>query len=518
MKPVYSHVAVIGIDGMGNFNRQTPTPRMDEFFKDGAVTYDALSMNPTISAENWGAMLLGANPIAHGLTNSIVSHYEYVNSELPSVFKRIREWYPDAYLAACSTWDPINRGIIERDVGADLRTADNDTELMLEITDVVAQKPMFLFVQFDDVDGAGHHSNYGSTEHLNKISETDTLVGRIFDAYKEAGILDDTLIIVTADHGGIRNGHGGYMDTEKYVFMGAKGKSVPCGSIGTACTKDVAAIIMYAFGIDIPTYDRNGFSSQVPVGIFTDAGDNYYVPLAKQSYIQPKKTPDFYAENGITAFLPKEKIKLAMFLDNSLNDASGQHRGKEHGLVKYYSDGVRGAYAEFGKTGHVTFDDVSVGDNSFSIALWIKIDRSISEAPAVCGNKDWWWQNRRGRGFVLALRCADVWFNIGTGDDCFDLMTTFPDDISDGWIHTIVTFDKEKKELRTYYNFKLVHCAKLEDKCISNFDSMPFTVGDDGLGIYNCETHDFLIHIDDLLFLDGTLSDAELESFTKYYE
>jgi len=49
----YEHVIVIGVDGMGNFNRDTDTPNFDRIFDHGAVTYNCLSMVPTISAQNW---------------------------------------------------------------------------------------------------------------------------------------------------------------------------------------------------------------------------------------------------------------------------------------------------------------------------------------------------------------------------------------------------------------------------------------------------------------------------------
>ncbi len=106
----YQHVIVIGIDGMGNYNLKADTPNMDMLFENGAVNNAALSMDPTISAENWGAMLIGCDPGVHELTNSIISRFEYKNKALPTVFTRIRKEYPEAYLASCCNWDPINYG------------------------------------------------------------------------------------------------------------------------------------------------------------------------------------------------------------------------------------------------------------------------------------------------------------------------------------------------------------------------------------------------------------------------
>ena len=87
----YTNVVIIGIDGMGNYNRFADTPNIDALFQNGSVTYDGLSMDPTISAENWGSMLIGCNPGVHGLTNSIVGRFEYKNEKYPSVFSRIRK-------------------------------------------------------------------------------------------------------------------------------------------------------------------------------------------------------------------------------------------------------------------------------------------------------------------------------------------------------------------------------------------------------------------------------------------
>ena len=45
MRTVYKHTVVVGIDGMGTFNRFCNTPNMDRIFENHAKTYKALSMD-----------------------------------------------------------------------------------------------------------------------------------------------------------------------------------------------------------------------------------------------------------------------------------------------------------------------------------------------------------------------------------------------------------------------------------------------------------------------------------------
>ena len=58
----HSHIIVVGIDGAGSFIKDADTPNFDRIFANGAVTYNALSSNPAISAECWGSILLGVGP------------------------------------------------------------------------------------------------------------------------------------------------------------------------------------------------------------------------------------------------------------------------------------------------------------------------------------------------------------------------------------------------------------------------------------------------------------------------
>ena len=223
---IYDYVAVIGVDGMGNFNSKANTPNIDRIFENGAQNFYGFSMLPTVSAQNWGGMLLGASPAVHTLTNGYISQFEHNLPHLPSVFKRIRKAYPDAFLASYVNWNPINHGLIEHNLNVEFGTDGNDGVLTEKIIPAIMKKPKFLFVQFDNVDGAGHRNDYGSEGHLNQISLTDEYIGKLYEAYEKAGILKDTLFVVTADHGGFNRGHGGFTVGEKFVYIGATGKGV----------------------------------------------------------------------------------------------------------------------------------------------------------------------------------------------------------------------------------------------------------------------------------------------------
>ena len=277
----YSHVYVIGVDGAGSWFRDAETPSFNKIFKDGAVTFRALSSKPTISAECWGSMLIGVGPEVHKLTNSKVSVRPYpLWSKNPSVFRRIRKAYPKAELSSYCDWKPINKGIVEMTLGVDKKSA-RDEELTPLICDcIIKKKPDFLFVHFDSADGAGHNNGYGTAEHLSAINKIDSLIGDVYSSIEGAGILEDTLFMVIADHGGTNDGsgkgsHGGWTDEEKYVTFAAIGNNIIGVEIKEMNIRDLAAIVLYAMGIKAPEFDENGWTSQIPEGLFADYDGEY---------------------------------------------------------------------------------------------------------------------------------------------------------------------------------------------------------------------------------------------------
>lgn len=519
-KRIYSHVVVVGIDGMGAFCNNTPTPNIDRIFKNECFTTDALSMAPTISAQNWGAMLLGAKPSVHGLTNESINQGSYSNAALPSLFMRIRQNFPDALICSCSHWNDINIGLLESNIGVETCGGMPDKELIGKILECVKKKPDFLFIQLDDVDSSGHKYTYGSPEHLATITKTDEYLGMIYDEYCNQGIIDDTLFLSITDHGGFKNGHGGITDTEKYIFFGAAGKTVIKHSKPAFMqTRDISAIVLYAFGIDIPEYDPDGYSSQIPEGIFSGYEKKYNIVTAVENIPETKPTPEIDSENGLYSFFNKDEIELAVTFDNNCLDKTGNHALAEQGEIKYYSNGVRGSYAELGKTGFAKIDSLNFSNKSFSVAFWVKMNASLgTDNPPVFANKSWEFADRNEPGICVFL-CADgMRVHIGYCDACTEPSVTFPEEISGGWVHTVICLDKENDQLRFYYNFKKAGNFSLPESCFVKNLPLSYSIGNDGPGTYNNETHKMLVLVDDMIVFSKAVDENDVKKLEKYYE
>ncbi|MCR5041879.1 MAG: alkaline phosphatase family protein [Clostridia bacterium] len=510
----YGHVAVIGVDGMGSFNRQADTPRMDEIFRDGAVTYSALSLDPTISAQNWGAMLLGMDPEVHGLTNGYISEHENTDPALVTVFKKIRDAYPDEALVSCCNWDPINYGIIENGLGVVKTTAGNDDEVCEQILEQLDKKPAFLFVQFDDVDGAGHSGVYGQPRHIAQIEHTDELIGSIYDKYKALGIIDDTLFIVTADHGGFEHGHGGYTDGEKYVFIGAAGRYVPKGEIGPALTKDIAAIVLTALGLDVPEYKEGGFTSQVPSGIFPGIGKDYY---RRRAVLRHDRKPTVPFADGLGRIFGKDKVRLCMFFDGDFTDETGKNEFERIGNVKFYSDGVRSSCAEFGATGALKTQSALFG-SSFTSAFYVELDPSIPDHIVLLASRRWGEGMYCDPGIAVSLRNHSVKVNVGSGDDAWDMVAAFPADEMKGFMHVCVGYDAEKGEMSLWYDFRRILTQIVPEAFRKSLaGSAPLYIGDDSALAFNKDRR-LLVRLDELVIASGAMTEDLAKKLEEFYK
>lgn len=358
-------VVLFGIDGAGTWFEQADTPNIDRIFKNGAVSRRTLTEIPTISGQCWGSMLHGVECARHGLTNSIADTTPYpMDSPYPSVFRVIREAMPDAKLASFSDWGSINIGIVENDIGVHKLSASDHALIDPAIEYINNNDFTLLFFQFDSVDGAGHGHGYGTEGHLNAITKNDEYIGRIVDAIEKRGWMDDTLLLVEADHGGIGCGHGGASDEEKWVSFYAVGGNVRNTELTDMMVRDTSSIILHALGIKQPV----GWTGRVPGGLFPDCMETLPrpegIPLKKseQKRAQMEEKNEF-----LTSF---EELEPLVYLPFEKNAALPEGT-EEHGKL-YYVDGLKGQGMRF-DDGFLTVPCPSL-EEGFSFMFWVCTD------------------------------------------------------------------------------------------------------------------------------------------------
>ena len=115
--------------------------------------------------------------------------------------------------------------------------------------------PTLVAICYDSPDHTGHTEGHDTPAYYEKLKELDTYVGQIVQAVKDAGILDDTIFILTSDHGGIKKGHGGKTMQEMETAFIISGKNIKKGlrfDDISMMQYDVASTIAHIFNLEQP--------------------------------------------------------------------------------------------------------------------------------------------------------------------------------------------------------------------------------------------------------------------------
>lgn len=111
-----------------------------------------------------------------------------------------------------------------------------------------------MFVHFAGPDLRGHKYGWMSGEYMKVLREGDAALGKILAALEENHLLDTTLIIVTADHGGHDKNHIGLVIEDYRIPWIAYGPGVvPVELTLLISTTDTAATAAYA--LELPLQD-----------------------------------------------------------------------------------------------------------------------------------------------------------------------------------------------------------------------------------------------------------------------
>jgi arylsulfatase A-like enzyme len=118
----------------------------------------------------------------------------------------------------------------------------------------VEKKPQVEFVHFSDPDDRGHADGWMSDWQLAAIRRSDQCLGTLVDAVGAAGMANETLFILSADHGGHGHNHSGSIKEDRLIPWLVWGPGVRPGHRITApiSTVDTAATALWALGYPPP--------------------------------------------------------------------------------------------------------------------------------------------------------------------------------------------------------------------------------------------------------------------------
>lgn len=266
--PRAKYVLVVGFDGLGGYAfTEGPAsmniPNLKSLINRGAYTYVAQAVMPTSSSPNWASMVMGAPPKITRIPDNGFSIKRATKGStcgkksgefFPTVFKIAKEQNPKLTTYILHDWDDYQR-FIDTTTYTYRKDCDGEVKTTQEAVSVINNgMPNLLFIHLDHIDGAGHGAGHKTPEYYKAVEKGDSLLGLMIQALKDKGIYEETVILVTADHGGKNKGHGGGSLDERNIPWIIAGPGVKANyAIQTPVqTYDTAATLAYLLNLRQP--------------------------------------------------------------------------------------------------------------------------------------------------------------------------------------------------------------------------------------------------------------------------
>jgi predicted AlkP superfamily pyrophosphatase or phosphodiesterase len=221
-------VLFIGADGLSAsvVRNGLEAPNLRALMARGAWTLSARSILPSSSACNWASIFQSSGPELNGYidwntrTPAVPPAAIGANGRFPDIFSCFRAARPDAEIGYAYEWIGMPY-VVDTNACSFARIGGCCDSAVFDY--VRTAKPDLMVVVFGDPDGTGHKFGWESKEYREAAARFDGFLGQWLDVYKDAGLLDETVVVVTSDHGGKGKRHGGATLAEMerpLVFVG----------------------------------------------------------------------------------------------------------------------------------------------------------------------------------------------------------------------------------------------------------------------------------------------------------
>lgn len=246
---VQARVILISIDGLRpDAIDAADTPNLDSLIATGAYSPLATCDIPTATLPNHTTMLTGLTVTQHGVR---------FNVEVPGKieFRTLHDECADAGLKTGFYASKSKFGFLAHEESTEVfelrGTVPELVDLLIER--MVLDPLDFIFFHSREPDSTGHATGWMSPEYLAAVEMVDGQIGRILDALVETG-LNDTRLIITADHGGQGPTHFLNVPEVRLIPWLAWGPGIASGR--TLCLpptqQDTPATVLSLLGVPVP--------------------------------------------------------------------------------------------------------------------------------------------------------------------------------------------------------------------------------------------------------------------------
>lgn len=274
--PDTDHIIIIAFDGWGASSFEDANmPFLKGKIPESAWTLRKRSILPSSSACNWASMFKGAGPEAHGYiawdTRQPAFSIAYADEKgnFPSFFSIYRKSFPGCEMGYFYQWEGM-RYIFDMDdfdcvKAFDVTVTGSNQMKDAAVSYIIEKKPSVAAFIWDYPDKIGHTIGWYTDEYMQELTHLDSFVEAIFNACVNAGIIDNTLFVITSDHGGHEKTHGQPVISDLETPFILFGKGVSPGEINTPVMQyDVAALLTDYMNLEHPVAWRGitprGFS------------------------------------------------------------------------------------------------------------------------------------------------------------------------------------------------------------------------------------------------------------------
>jgi predicted AlkP superfamily pyrophosphatase or phosphodiesterase len=244
-------VIILSIDGLRpDAIELAPMPHLMELMKTGAYSLTAQTIHPSATLPSHASMLTGLCPKKHG-----VDWNDYIPER--GIAQGV-DLFDIAHAAGLQTVMYVGKEKLQQVTAASsvdrfVWINDRDKVVMENLLADFPDDFDLLFIHFATTDDMGHVYGWLSPEQLSVVYRADEALGSLLSALDKKGLRDETLLIITADHGGHNKGHGTSMPVDMTIPWIASGDGVEAKQLQTPVhTMDTAATAAYALGLPIP--------------------------------------------------------------------------------------------------------------------------------------------------------------------------------------------------------------------------------------------------------------------------